>query len=670
MSAEAERARRYLLEGKPDLALAVCEGALPGAAGEDALALHLQAAGAAAELGDLSAQRRQLEGAEAAARAGGLDALGPVLLRLGEVHLRRDDPESAALALEEALGALDAADPLRARAAARLEEARARAEDAQEDDGQEGACRGGDGPAAQPTTAERRQAMAELAPTEWTERFLAMADRLLDADPDLDLAALLDLILAELVDAVGAERGFVLLRQPDGTLVVEAARDARGLEVPDPARQVSRKIAEQAAAELISLRAVRPAEDPRFAGSRSAKALDLQAVVAAPLRYRRKDLGSVLLDRRAPDVAPFDEQAEALVARFARIASGVIVRTRRRDAQKKRNEALTDLIGETTSSRLRADAAPSGVVGQSGPILRLLRLLERVAPTNARVLVRGESGTGKELVARTLHEGSPRRGGPFLALNCAALAETLLESELFGYVKGAFSGADADREGMFERAHGGTLFLDEIGDATPRLQAELLRVLQEGEVRRVGAARARSVDVRVITATHRDLEAMVAEGVFREDLLFRINAVELEVPPLRDRAEDVPLLARHFYARAVLDLPAPNAAPPLDEKVLWDLRDRQWRGNVRELQNVITRYVTVGELEPEARGVGARLQRRLLGAALPPTGAEMLTLSALERRALLTALQVAAGKKQRAAELLGISRRTLYNKLRHHGIED
>ena len=658
---EAERARRYLLAGQADLALGTCEAALAQASGLNALSLHLQAAGAARALGDVAAEKLQLERAEGIARENKLDVLGSVLTQLGEAELRRDAPAEAGLALEEALGLLAADDPLRKRAESALEEAQAREAEVEDADEPEAAAAA---EAPEPPALDRPFEEGG----EWVERLLGMADRLLDADPELGLAELLDQVLSELVSAVDAERGFILLREPDGALVVRSARDQRGFTVLDPAKQVSRKIAERAAAELVSLRAVRPAEDPRFAGSRSAKALDLQAVVAAPLRYRNKDLGSVVLDRRAPEVAPFDAPAEALVARFARLASGLIVRTRRRDAERKREEALTDLFARS-AERLKDRLSIEGIVGQSEAIFRLVRLIERVAPTRTRVLIRGESGTGKELVAQTLHQNSPRKSKPFLALNCAALAESLLEAELFGYVEGAFTGANEDRAGLFERADGGTLFLDEVGDSPPRLQAELLRVLQEGEVRRVGDATARPIDVRVITATHRDLEAMVAEGGFREDLLYRINTVVLRVPPLRERREDVGVLAEHFYAEAREELPDPDSAPPLTAAVVEDLCDRDWPGNVRELQNAIVRYVTLGELDEGPPAAGGGRRARLLDERLPTRRSDVLTLAEAERRALLAAYRAADGVKTEAARLLGINRRTLYNKLKSYGLE-
>tara|TARA_R110002072_G_scaffold922_7_gene7330 strand:+ start:754 stop:2937 length:2184 start_codon:yes stop_codon:yes gene_type:complete len=655
LETESERARRYLLEGKPDLALGVCEAGLRAAEGRAALELRLQAAGAAREMGSLEAEAQHLERAEALAREGQLAVTGQILVQLGRLHLHAGRPSTAAVAFEEALGLLEAEGQDTERARAGLATARERVASGQE--------------VTEPVSASPRD-LADLAPVEWSDRLGRMAERLLDADPNMDLAELLDLILTELVEATGAERGFVLLRQPGEELAVRAARDRRGFQVVDPARQVSRKIAERAASELKSLRAVRPAEDPRFAGSRSVKALDLQAVVAAPLRYRRRDLGSVILDRRGPEVAPFDEETEALVARFARIASGVIVRTRRRDAERRRSDQLTDLfLKETQAQRKRLQA--EGFIGKSEPIFRLFQILERVAPTSTRVLIRGPSGTGKELIARTLHTHSRRAEGPFVAVNCGALTDSILESELFGYVEGAFSGADEDRPGLFEKSNGGTLFLDEIGEAPPRLQAELLRVLQEGEVRRVGDALARPIDVRVLSATHRDLDEMVSEGRFREDLLFRLNVVEVNSPSLEERIEDIPLLAKHFYNLAILELPDPDEAPPFSVDLVDELSDRSWPGNVRQLQNAITRYVTLGQLDSPQPRPSRKSTARLLEEPLTVTEAEeVLTLKAAERRAILKALRATRGRKIEAAKLLGTGRRTLYNKLRYHGLDE
>jgi DNA-binding NtrC family response regulator len=274
-----------------------------------------------------------------------------------------------------------------------------------------------------------------------------------------------------------------------------------------------------------------------------------------------------------------------------------------------RNRALE------TQLREREGCGPEGLVGSSGAIREVTRMIEAVAYSAATVLVSGESGTGKELVARALHARSPRRSHPFVALNCGALTETLLESELFGHVRGAFTGAQRDQKGLFDAADGGTIFLDEIGDIPPATQVRLLRVLQEGEIKRVGSADSVRVDVRVIAATHRDLPRLVKSGRFREDLFYRLNVINIPLPPLRDRPDDVPLLAHHFLRRYAerLGKKVRTIAPEAIEL----LCGYRWPGNVRELENAIERAVvlcrgdgvTAGDLPPAITGRTAPLVR-------------------------------------------------------------
>jgi two-component system response regulator HydG len=268
-----------------------------------------------------------------------------------------------------------------------------------------------------------------------------------------------------------------------------------------------------------------------------------------------------------------------------------------------------------TQLRERVGAAADGLVGNSGPIREVTRMIEAVAYSAATVLITGESGTGKELVARALHARSPRKGHPFVALNCGALTETLLESELFGHVKGSFTGAQRDQKGLFDAADGGTIFLDEIGDIPPATQVRLLRVLQEGEFKRVGATDAIRVDVRVIAATHRDLPKLVKSGRFREDLFYRLNVINLQLPPLRDRVEDVPLLAHHFLRRYTERLGKKVKGISADAMEL--LGGYRWPGNVRELENALERAVVLcrgdsigaGDLPPAITGRSAPLVR-------------------------------------------------------------
>src|SRR5512140_491964 len=317
------------------------------------------------------------------------------------------------------------------------------------------------------------------------------------------------------------------------------------------------------------------------------------------------------------------------------------------------------LAGENRALRrqLRDKYRLENAVGRSEAMLQVFKTAARVAASDATVLIFGESGTGKELVARALHQSSPRAAGPFVPVDCGAIAEGVLESELFGHVRGAFTGAQQARRGLFEEASGGTLFLDEIGDVGPGLQARLLRTLQEGTIRRVGANEAIPVDVRVVAATNKDLDAAVSAGRFREDLFYRLNVVTIRIPPLRERREDVPLLAEHFAAKHGR---GKGAISPEARDLL---QAYDWPGNVRELENVVARALA---LNPSGVVVPADLPDRVRGgrgpeaARLPLPPGFRPTLDELSRRYAALVLGECGGNKTRAAELLGIDRKTLY----------
>jgi len=296
-----------------------------------------------------------------------------------------------------------------------------------------------------------------------------------------------------------------------------------------------------------------------------------------------------------------------------------------------------------------------GIVGRSESMLQVFKTAARVAQSDATVLIEGESGTGKEQVARAIHAASKRAGGPFVAVDCGAIAEGVLESELFGHARGAFTGAQASRRGLFEEASHGTLFLDEMGDVGPALQARLLRALQEGEIRRVGANEPIPVDVRVLAATNKDLAARVKQGKFREDLYYRINVVTIRLPPLRERREDVPLLAEHFAAKHGRPEGAAITSEARELLLAYD-----WPGNVRELENVIARALA---LNPSGLVVPEDLPERLRGlppSVPPPGSSDRPTLAEVERRYAVQVLAETGGNKTRAAEILGIDRKTLY----------
>ncbi len=321
-------------------------------------------------------------------------------------------------------------------------------------------------------------------------------------------------------------------------------------------------------------------------------------------------------------------------------------------------------------ARLRSLVDGSGMIGNHPSILRVKEMVRQVAPASATVLILGESGTGKELVARALHEGSERAGRAMVKVNCAALPETLLESELFGYERGAFTGAASRKEGRFRLAHGGTLFLDEIGDMPLVLQPKILRVLQEGEFERVGGTETLKADARIVASTNADLQTAVAERTFREDLYYRLNVIAIHLPALRDRRSDVPLLAEHFLQRYA----AKNNRPVLafSREALDAMSNHDWPGNVRELENTVERAVvlsrgdvlTVEDLPARvARGESAGEERPAASDAPLINVAVGAPLADIERRVILETLRHTGGDKSAAARLLGIATRTIYRKL-------
>ncbi|HDI00107.1 MAG TPA: sigma-54-dependent Fis family transcriptional regulator [Firmicutes bacterium] len=300
------------------------------------------------------------------------------------------------------------------------------------------------------------------------------------------------------------------------------------------------------------------------------------------------------------------------------------------------------------------------LVGQSPAMRKVLEMIEMVAPTKATVLIQGESGTGKELVADAIHRLSPRKNGPFVKVNCAAIPESLVESELFGHEKGAFTHAVKRSRGRFEMADGGTLLLDEIGEITPAVQAKLLRVLQDGTFQRVGGEGTLKVDVRVIATTNRDLWKAVQEGKFREDLYYRLQVVPIYIPPLRERKEDIPLLVQHFLK--MYGEREGKEGLTVSEKAMDILMDYDWPGNIRELENAVERAVILAKgkvLKPENFFVGTTFRER------EPHG-EATTLAEMERRLILRTLREEGGNRTRTAQRLGISVRTLRNKLRQY----
>ncbi len=328
------------------------------------------------------------------------------------------------------------------------------------------------------------------------------------------------------------------------------------------------------------------------------------------------------------------------------------------------DKALAEKALQRENANLRAQVRDRyglpGMIAGSAPMVQVLELVRRVAPTGATVLIHGESGTGKEVIAKAIHHASDRAHGPFVAVNCGALPEPLLESEIFGHVKGAFTGASVNKKGLFEEAAGGTLLLDEIGEMTPTLQVKLLRALQSGEVRPVGSTQAITVDVRIVAATNRDLEHMIREGEFREDLFYRLNVIPVELPP------HIPRLAEHFLGRfAQRQGRALRLSPAAMERLL----RYPWPGNVRELENVMERTAILAQVETiEPDDLPPHVTAGLALGPAPDLGGQQ-TLADAERIQIIQTLERCGRNQSRAAEALGIGRTTLWRKLRQYGLD-
>ncbi len=391
-------------------------------------------------------------------------------------------------------------------------------------------------------------------------------------------------------------------------------------------------------------------------------------------RYRAAGGGALVIMMSAygsedAAIAAMKEGAYDYISKPFRADEVVLVLRKAEERERLRREV------ESLRSALGPAAASPAIVAASAAMRAALDVVAKAAPHTTTVLITGASGTGKEVLARELHRLSPRAERPFVAVNCAAIPEALLESELFGHVRGAFTGAVGDHRGLFEEASGGTLFLDEIGELPTALQAKLLRVLQDGEIRRVGDRATRRVDVRVVAATARDLEAAVAAGSFREDLFYRLNVIAIRLPRLAERPEDVPLLIRTLLER--LSAGVGRAVPDLEPDALRALLDYAWPGNIRELSNALERALVLARDRTIRL---ADLPAAVLAGSAPPTadagvglGAD-LTLrrhgGALEGTIIREALQRTRGNRREAAELLGISVRTLFYKLKQLGISD
>jgi Nif-specific regulatory protein len=423
------------------------------------------------------------------------------------------------------------------------------------------------------------------------------------------------------------------------------------------AGQYSQRILREAAGgkSIVTLDA---GTDSRFERFDSVSLYNIRSLVCVPLKIRDRILGTVYLDSRSPGTLFGEEDLEFLEA-FANQAAIALENAQLYESLRQENLYLKKTVESRYTFR--------NIVGTSPALRAALERIEKVADSALPVIIQGESGTGKELVARAIHFNSPRKDKRFLTENVAALPETLLESELFGHARGAFTGADQDKPGLFDLAHGGTLFLDEVGEMSLALQSKLLRVLQEGEIRPVGSGQNRKVDVRIVAATNRDLRTLVSEKKFREDLFYRLNVVTISLPPLRQRREDLPMLIEHFLEKLAKE--RGRAPLKVDAHVLAILSRHTWPGNVRELENTLSRLALFCE-GPTLTLTDLARDPDLLDRIAELPGGRKAPEPSLSRSELKQALKATAGNRSQAAALLGISRATLFRRIRDLRIKD
>jgi transcriptional regulator with GAF, ATPase, and Fis domain/pSer/pThr/pTyr-binding forkhead associated (FHA) protein len=529
---------------------------------------------------------------------------------------------------------------------------------------------------------------------------------------ELNLRRLLEKVMDTVIQVSGAERGFLILKEADpdappgtpGELRVKVSRNIDRESIKDARDKISGSIAREVIEKGQSVLSNDATHDPRWSGRDSIYQLKLRSVLSVPLKHRDQVLGAIYLDNRfEPD--RFDERVRDLLELVADQAAIAIENARlfeenlrqkeellrAKDELERLNQLLRDRVEKQDRELVRAREALAArredvslkynydaIITRSPKMIEVFQILDKVCESTVPVLIQGESGTGKELIARAIHYNGPRKSGEFVSENCAAIPQNLMESEFFGYVRGAFTGAHKDKKGLFEVADNGTLFLDEIGDMDLDMQTKLLRVLQDGVLRRVGSKEFKKVDVRIMSATNRDLVSMIKEGKFREDLYYRLNVINVQLPPLRERKEDIPLLVDFVIKRIAEKKGSQSKVPREVAPDALDLLMRyDWPGNVRELENEIERSSALSKdvIRPE------HLSKNVVEAAMAPARAaragrkafqfsgqtlkELVTkeIEEIERLAIADALSRCRYKKSKAASLLGISRPTLDAKI-------
>jgi Nif-specific regulatory protein len=496
---------------------------------------------------------------------------------------------------------------------------------------------------------------------------LSMVNRVVNTE--LDLEKVIGLVTGMVVEATRGERGFFMLKDRGGELQFKHGRNIDDKEILTPELKISHGIAREVARTGEPILVEEALDDGRFRDFKSVMDLKLRSIVCAPIKTVQKEvLGVIYIDHNSIARHFTKEDLNFLTAIAQRVAIPIKNSKTLRETEEQLEE-LKDKL-KTSQDQLETKYKYDKIIGQTEPMQRIYKLLDRIVETHHSVVIHGESGTGKELIARAIHFNGPRKQKPFVAENCAALTDTLLEAELFGHVKGAFTGADKDSKGLFELANGGTLFLDEIGDMSERMQKKLLRVLQEGEVRPVGGKRVMKVDVRIISASNKDLKKLVQERKFREDLYYRLNVITVNLPALRERKEDVPMLVEHFLKKICGD-----QQKVVDRDVLRLLVNYDWPGNVRELENEINRMVAMSDTKIDVNCLSPKIREGSRPEVAKDDGLGKYydrPLKEVEfevmKDIILKTLERTNWHRTKAAKILKVPTSTLFNKMKKYGI--
>jgi Nif-specific regulatory protein len=468
-----------------------------------------------------------------------------------------------------------------------------------------------------------------------------------------DTAVLLDTIMDVALETLSAERGFILLNsngKKDGHQPVAARNMSK--KTISSIQNLSTSVVNQVLKDNKPLLSIDAQSDDRFQGAESVVIQQIKSILCTPLILNGKSIGVIYMDSRVSN-RQFDKSSLEFLKAFSRQATIAITNTRLLENLKSENKRLKKQIDGT-------NRFPE-IIGKSESMLHIFDLIRDIADSTASILIEGESGTGKELVARALHVHSSRSENPFIPIFCGSLSENLLESELFGHKKGAFTGASENKIGLFEEADKGTVFLDEIADISINIQTKLLRVIQEGEVKRVGETDIRNVDVRIVSATNKDLKLEVENGNFREDLFYRLNVINIKMPPLRERRNDISLLADHFLRYYALK--NKKNIHSLSKEAIEHLNEYHWPGNVRELENAIERAVILAK--------GSELDSGLFQLAKVESHLPLgKTLDEINKFAIIKTIEMLGNNRTKAAKVLGVSRRWLQYRLKDWGMVD